>query len=308
MHIQTTQRLLLVDGSSYLYRAYHAMPDLKNSQGLYTGALYGLVSMLRKLKETYASTYCACIFDHKAKTFRHDIYGDYKATRAKMPENLIMQLEYADNLVNAMGWPILRIEGVEADDIIGTLACKASLHMQVLIATGDKDMAQLVTSNIHLIDTMKNTYMDIEGVKGKFDLLPNQIIDYLTLMGDTSDNIPGIDKVGPKTAVKWLKEYDNLDNIIQNAQNIKGIVGENLRSSLEWLPIGKKLVTINTDCIRELNQHIENWQSWRPFLHKDENIEVLKNIFTQLEFKGWLKEIEKQQTNLNHSEIGRAHV
>jgi len=295
--MNTIQRLLLVDGSSYLYRAFHAMPELKNSQGFYTGALYGLTSMLRKLKQAFPSTYCACVFDAKGKTFRHDMYPLYKANRSAMPENLVAQLDYVDELVNALGWLIIKIPRIEADDVIGTLANYAKDHMPVLIATGDKDMAQLVQTNVHLIDTMKNTYMDIEGVKGKFELLPQQIIDYLTLMGDTSDNIPGIAKVGPKTAVKWLKEYETLDNIIQNADKIKGVVGENLRKSLDWIPMGRKLVTININCIQELDHNLPNWQSWRAFGQKHENQEILENLFNKFEFKGFLKDIQNTTAN-----------
>ena len=295
--MNTIQRLLLVDGSSYLYRAFHAMPELKNSQGFYTGALYGLTSMLRKLKQAFPSTYCACVFDAKGKTFRHGMYPLYKANRSAMPENLVAQLDYVDELVNALGWLIIKIPRIEADDVIGTLANYAKDHMPVLIATGDKDMAQLVQTNVHLIDTMKNTYMDIEGVKGKFELLPQQIIDYLTLMGDTSDNIPGIAKVGPKTAVKWLKEYETLDNIIQNADKIKGVVGENLRKSLDWIPMGRKLVTININCIQELDHNLPNWQSWRAFGQKHENQEILENLFNKFEFKGFLKDIQNTTAN-----------
>jgi DNA polymerase I len=301
------QRLLLVDGSNYLYRAYHAMSDLKNSQGLHTGALYGLTSMLRKLKQAYPSTYCACIFDHKDKTFRHDLYSAYKANRPPMPPQLAEQLVYVDELIQALGWPIVRISGVEADDIMGTLAHFAQQHMPVLIATGDKDMAQLVNDNIHLIDTMKNTYMDIQGVQGKFDLEPKQIIDYLALMGDTSDNVPGISKVGPKTAVKWLKQYQTLDNIIANAHVFTGVVGDNLRAGLNWLSMSKALVTIKLDCDAELEAQIPQWQSWRPFSDKAENHANLKQLFQQFEFKGWLKEIEKlEQSNLEKSEKGEA--
>ncbi len=293
-------RLLIVDGSSYLYRAYHAMMDLKNSHGLHTGALYGLVSMLRKLKEAYPSTYCACIFDDKEKTFRHDMYPQYKANRPPMPQALIEQLEHVDELVKGLGWLIIRIPKIEADDVIGTLAKYGQSYMQVLIATCDKDMAQLVNDKIHLIDTMKNTYMDIEGVKGKFNLEPRQIIDYLALMGDTSDNVPGIEKVGPKTAVKWLKEYDSLENIVTNAHKFSGVVGNNLRKDLSWLTMSKNLVTIKVDCEQEIEEFLPGWQSWRAFLHKDENILSLKDLFTKLEFKGWLKDIEKKETQHNN--------
>ncbi len=299
------QRLLLVDGSNYLYRAYHAMSDLKNSQGLHTGALYGLVSMLRKLKQAYPSTYCACIFDHKDKTFRHDLYSEYKANRPPMPTQLVEQLAYVDELIQGLGWLLIRISGIEADDIMGTLAHYAQQHMPVLIATGDKDMAQLVNDNIHLIDTMKNTYMDTQGVQGKFDLQPSQIIDYLALMGDTSDNVPGIAKVGPKTAVKWLKQYQTLDNIIAHAHQFTGVVGENLRAGLDWLPMSKALVTIKIDCITELESHIPQWQSWRAFSDKEENHVNLKKLFQLFEFKGWIKEIEKlEQQSENPEQSG----
>ncbi len=290
-------RLLLVDGSSYLYRAFHAMADLQNSSGLYTGALYGLTSMLRKLRQSFPSTYYICVFDAGGLTFRHELYPQYKANRSSMPENLVSQLQYVDTLVQALGWPIIKIKGVEADDIIGTLAKQAKEHMSVLVATGDKDMAQLVDNNVHLIDTMKDLYLDIDGVQGKFEILPEQIVDYLSLMGDTSDNVPGIEKVGPKTAVKWLKQYQNLDTIVANAANISGVVGQNLRNSLEWLPMAKKLVTIDTNCIQQLDEYNPNWHNWRNFEEKSENIDQLKELFTIFEFKGWLKQLQEVQPN-----------
>jgi DNA polymerase I len=296
------QRLLLIDGSSYLYRAFHAMADLKNSQGMFTGALYGLVSMLRKTKENYPSTYCACIFDAKEKTFRHDMYPEYKANRSSMPENLVTQIQYVDDLVKALGWLTIKVPTIEADDVIGTLSKHACPHMPVLIATGDKDMAQLVNHNVHLVDTMKNVYMDIEGVKGKFDLLPEQIIDYLALMGDTSDNIVGIDKVGPKTAVKWLKQYNNIDNILLNADKITGVVGENLRKSFDIVKLAKTLVTIDQNCEDKISAYVPNWQSWRDFSNRDEDSNSLREMFIKFEFKGWLYLLDKSRNNSSSNE------
>lgn len=286
-------RLLLVDGSNYLYRAHYAMPDFTNSQQMHTGALFGLVNMLRKLKEDYPSDYTACIFDAKGPTFRHVLYTEYKANRGSMPEELREQMSYIPNLISALGWTYLSIEGVEADDIIGTLAKQASQHnLDVLIATGDKDMAQLVEPRIHLVDTLNNRYLDIEGVLGRFDVYPEQIIDYLTLIGDTSDNIPGVAKVGPKTAAKWLKTYQTLDNLLLNKEAIKGVVGENLRQAVEWLPATKRLISIHVDCHDYIEQALPNWQTWHVFADKQESYNELAHLFKTLEFKGFAKQLD----------------
>ena len=241
-------RLLLVDGSSYLYRAFHALPDLRNAQGEPTGAIYGMVNMLKLLRGEYHAEYCACVFDAKGKTFRDDLYADYKANRASMPEDLVRQIEPIHALVRALGWPLLMIEGVEADDVIGTL-CKAAsaAGVETIVSTGDKDLAQLVDDKVTLINTMSNERLDVAGVKAKFGVGPELIIDYLSLMGDTVDNVPGVEKVGPKTAAKWLNEFGSLDAVIANAASIKGVVGDNLRRALDWLPKGRELVTVKCD-------------------------------------------------------------
>ncbi len=240
--------LLLIDGSSYLYRAFHAMPDLRSPDGRPTGAVYGMVNMLRRLEKEVQFDYSACVFDAKGKTFRDDLYPEYKANRPSMPEELAAQIKPVHEVVQASGWPLLMVDGVEADDVIGTLARMGeAAGFQVIISTGDKDMAQLVTPMVSLVNTMTNENLDQTGVKEKFGVPPERIIDYLTLIGDKVDNVPGVDKCGPKTAVKWLEEYGTLDNIIANAEKIGGKVGENLRAALDWLPRGHELITIKCD-------------------------------------------------------------
>ena len=242
------EKLLLVDGSSYLYRAFHALPDLRSSDGRPTGAIYGVLNMLQKLIKSERPNYLSVIFDTPVKTFRHEIFPEYKANRQKTPDDLIAQIEPLHQAIINLGLPLLAVDGVEADDVIGTLAVEADRRkVKTLIATGDKDMAQLVTENIHLIDTMKDHRMGPKEVEEKFGIAPDRFIDYLTLAGDTSDNIPGVEKVGPKTAIKWISEYGSLDGVIQNADQIKGKVGENLVSALDQLDLFKTLVTIKCD-------------------------------------------------------------
>ena len=237
--------VILVDGSSYLFRAFHALPPLTNSKGQPTGAVYGVINMLRKLREEYQPEYMAVVFDAKGKTFRHDIYKEYKAHRPPMPDDLKAQIEPLHQLVKALGFPLISVEGVEADDVIGTLAVRATQQKkEMLISTGDKDLAQLVTPHVTLINTMNNEVLDEDGVESKFEVPPERIIDYLTLVGDTSDNIPGVPKVGPKTAVKWLKQYDSLDKLLEHAEEITGKIGDNLRNSIDDLPMSRDLVTI----------------------------------------------------------------
>ncbi|HNI74385.1 MAG TPA: 5'-3' exonuclease H3TH domain-containing protein, partial [Accumulibacter sp.] len=225
--------LLLVDGSSYLYRAFHAMPDLRSSQGEPTGALHGVLNMLRRLESDPRAaglTYKACVFDAKGKTFRDDWYAEYKANRPAMPDDLARQIEPLSQAIVALGWPLLRVDGVEADDVIGTLARQAAAQgLRVLISTGDKDLAQLVAPQISLVNTMSEEALDEEGVRGKFGVPPERIVDYLTLVGDAVDNVPGVEKVGAKTAVKWLNQYGSLDGVIAAAPDIGGVVGQNLR-------------------------------------------------------------------------------
>jgi DNA polymerase-1 len=285
------KRLLLVDGSSYLYRAFHAMPDLRNRAGEPTGAIYGMVNMLRRLRADYhtddvRSNCIACVFDAPGKTFRDDIYPEYKANRASMPEDLAAQIPHIHEITRALGWPIVMEPGIEADDVIGTLAHVALQQGfdEVIVSTGDKDMAQLVNDKVRLVDTMKNAVMTRDAVFEKFGVYPEQIIDYLTLVGDTVDNVPGVDKVGPKTAAKWLAEYKTLDGVVANADKIGGKVGENLQKALDWLPTGKSLVTIKTDCEFELRRHIEEQLKAHP-----ENNEELKQLFQRFEFKTWFR-------------------
>ncbi|WP_211451654.1 DNA polymerase I [Collimonas antrihumi] len=280
--------LLLVDGSSYLYRAFHALPDMRNAANEPTGALYGIINMLRRLRTDYPAAYLACVFDAKGKTFRDDMYADYKATRASMPEDLVKQITPIHAAVRAMGWPILMVEGVEADDVIGTLTVQAVSHgMQAVVSTGDKDLAQLVNEHVTLINTMSNETLDRAGVIAKFGVPPERIVDYLTLIGDTVDNIPGVSKVGPKTAVKWLNQYDTVDQVMANAANIGGAVGENLRAVLDWLPKAKELVTVKTDC--DLSAHMGLFPESLKAPEQDN--ETLIELYTRYNFKTWLRDL-----------------
>ena len=230
--------LLLVDGSSYLYRAFHAMPDLRNKSGEPTGAVYGVINMLRRLEIDYKAddgiNYRAVVFDAKGKTFRDDWYPQYKAHRPPMPEDLVAQIAPLHACVRALGWPLLMIDGVEADDVIGTLAREASRQeIECVVSTGDKDMAQLVDQHVRLVNTMNNEVLDEAGVLAKFGVRPNRIVDYLTLVGDAVDGVPGVEKVGPKTAVKWLTQYESLGGVVEHAAEIGGAVGENLKKHLD---------------------------------------------------------------------------
>src|SRR5690606_32011599 len=235
--------LLLVDGSSYLYRAFHALPDLRNAAGEPTGAIYGVLNMLRRLLAEQSAEYRAVVFDAKGKTFRDDWYPEYKAHRPPMPDELASQIEPLHAAIRAAGWPLLMVDGVEADDVIGTLARQAAPPgMTCVISTGDKDMAQLVCDKVTLVNTMSNEVLDMPGVEAKFGVPPALIVDYLTLVGDAVDGVPGVDKVGPKTAVKWLTQHGTLDDIIANADSIGGAVGGNLKKALDFLPLGRKLV------------------------------------------------------------------
>ena len=283
--------LLLVDGSSYLYRAFHAMPDLRNAAGAPTGAIYGMINMLRRLRLDYPAAYIACVFDAKGKTFRDDLYPAYKAQRASMPEDLVRQIEPIHEAVRAMGWPILMVDGVEADDVIGTLAVQAVEHgMQTVVSTGDKDLAQLVNEHVTLINTMSNEKLDRAGVLAKFGVPPERIVDYLTLVGDTVDNVPGVDKVGPKTAVKWLTQYGTLEGVIENAAAINGAVGENLRRALEWLPQARVLITVKTDC--DLAGHMVSIPESLSQLPEDRA--AMLDFFTKYGFKSWLRELNTE--------------
>ncbi|WP_175811580.1 DNA polymerase I [Burkholderia contaminans] len=281
--------LLLVDGSSYLYRAYHAMPDLRGPGGEPTGALYGIINMLRRMRKEVSAEYSACVFDAKGKTFRDDLYADYKANRPSMPPDLALQVEPIHGAVRALGWPLLMVEGVEADDVIGTLAREAERHgMNVIVSTGDKDLAQLVTDHVTLVNTMTNETLDRGGVIAKFGVPPERIIDYLALIGDTVDNVPGVEKCGPKTAVKWLAQYDSLDGVIEHAGDIKGVVGDNLRRALDFLPLGRKLVTVDTAC--DLAPHLESIEA--SLKTDGEARDLLRDIFARYGFKTWLREVD----------------
>ncbi|MGH8766957.1 MAG: DNA polymerase I [Burkholderiales bacterium] len=277
--------LLLVDGSSYLYRAFHALPDLRNRNNEPTGAVYGVLSMLRRLRKETAADYISCVFDAKGKTFRDDWYADYKANRPPMPEELVAQIETLHQSVRALGWPLLMVEGVEADDVIGTLAKQAEAKgVQTVISTGDKDITQLVSPTVRLVNTMSNENLDEKGVEEKFGVKPEQMVDYLTLIGDSVDNVPGVEKVGPKTAVKWLKQYGTLDQVVAHANEIAGVVGENLRKALEWLPQAKRLLTIKCDV--ELPVKLED------LTPQPQDTAKLAELFDRLEFKTWLKEVQ----------------
>ncbi|MGF6904324.1 DNA polymerase I [Paraburkholderia sp. GAS348] len=281
--------LLLVDGSSYLYRAYHAMPDLRGPEGGPTGALYGMINMLRRMRKEVTAEYSACVFDAKGKTFRDDWYADYKANRPSMPDDLSRQIEPIHVAVRALGWPLLMIEGVEADDVIGTLSTEAEKRgMKVIVSTGDKDLAQLVSDHVTLINTMTNEKLDREGVIAKFGVPPERIIDYLSLIGDTVDNVPGVEKCGPKTAIKWLTQYETLDGIVAHADEIKGAVGDNLRRALDFLPMAKKLVTVERQC--DLTGHIVSIEE--SLESRPESREELRDVFTRNGFKTWLREVE----------------
>lgn len=275
---------ILVDGSSYLFRAYHAMPPLTNSDGHPTGAIRGVINMMRKLQKDYPESQIIVIFDAKGKTFRNDMYPEYKANRPSMPDELRVQIQPIHDIIKAMGLPLLVIDGVEADDVIGTLAAQATeAKRDVIISTGDKDMAQLVNEHISLINTMTETFMDVDGVVEKFGVRPDQIIDYLSLMGDKVDNIPGVEKCGPKTAVKWLAAYETMQGVIDNADSVKGKIGENLRAALDFLPLSYELATIKCDV--ELEQDIADIET------QPANKEALLESFTEFEFKGWVAEL-----------------
>ncbi len=289
----TKHRLLLVDGSSYLYRAFHAMPDLRNGDGDPTGAIYGMVNMMRRARSELKADHIACVFDAKGKTFRDEMYAEYKAHRSPMPEDLVKQIEPIHAMVKALGWPVLMVSGVEADDVIGTLACQATqAGWETIISTGDKDLAQLVNPSVTLINTMTNEKLDVEGVIEKFGVPPERIVDYLSIIGDTVDNVPGVPKAGPKTANKWLAEFGDLDNLMANADQVKGVVGENLRASLGWLPQARQLITVKIDC--DLDPHLLSLDD----LHaKPEDAPLLRELFERYAFKTWLREVEKKLAN-----------
>jgi DNA polymerase-1 len=275
--------LLLVDGSSYLYRAFHALPDLRNAAGEPTGAIYGVLNMLRRLLADYKAEYAACVFDARGKTFRDDLYDKYKANRPPMPDDLGSQVGPLFEAIRAWGWPLLQIEGVEADDVIGTLAREADRRgMRCVISTGDKDLAQLVTDRVTLVNTMSNERLDPEGVKAKFGVPPERILDYMTLVGDSVDNVPGVEKVGPKTAAKWVSQYGSLEEVMRHAGEMGGAVGENLRKALDWLPKGRQLLAVKCDV--KLPFDLEELK----LAPRDD--QRLSDLLSRFGFKSWLKE------------------
>ena len=277
-------RLVLVDGSSYLYRAFHAMPALSNSHGEPTGAVYGVINMLRRLMTEYAPEYMAVVFDAKGKTFRDDVYPEYKAHRPPMPDELAAQTEPIHAIIRALGMPLLQIEGVEADDVIGTLATQAArAGMETLVSTGDKDMAQLVNPQVTLVNTMTDTLYNRDGVLEKFGVPPERIVEYLALVGDTADNIPGVPGVGPKTAAKWLTQYGSLEAVVAHAAEIAGKVGESLRTSLDKLPLARTLATIKCDVALPLAP--------RELSLQPPDQAKLRELYNRFEFKTWLSEL-----------------
>ncbi|MCS6787586.1 MAG: DNA polymerase I [Thiobacillaceae bacterium] len=281
--------LLLVDGSSYLYRAFHALPELRSPAGEPTGALYGVINMLRRLRREVPARYAACVFDAKGKTFRDELYPQYKAQRPPMPPELAAQLEPLHETIAALGWPLVVIEGVEADDVIATLArAAAQAGIRTIISSGDKDLCQLVDDRITVIDTMSNKTYDVAGVIERFGVTPAQVLDWLTLVGDAVDNIPGVDKVGPKTAAKWLNEYGSLDQLLARAHELKGVAGENLRAARDWLPQARRLLAVRTDV--ELPFGPQDL-AWRPPAQ-----ERLLELFTRYGFRSWLSELSAAAT------------
>ena len=286
-NLEEKDPIILVDGSSYLYRAYHALPPLLTSNNQPTGAIKGVISMIKRILIDHPNSPVAVIFDAKGKTFRHEMYKEYKANRPPMPTDLVEQIEPIHKIIELMGIKLIAVTGVEADDVIGTLADQArQKELDTVISTGDKDMTQLVCKNVKVVNTMTGELLDGKGVQEKFGVPPELIIDYLALIGDTSDNVPGVEKVGPKTAVKWLTEYKNLDGIVQNSKNISGKVGENLRSGLNQLALSKELVTIKRDV--DLNVTIED-------LKVQPTDEIgLNEIYEKLEFKSWLSKMESE--------------
>jgi DNA polymerase-1 len=289
--------LLLVDGSSYLYRAYHALPDLRSPDGFPTGALHGMAAMMKRLRDQYPARLGACVFDAKGDTFRNTWYAEYKAHRPPMPEDLARQIEPIHEMVRLLGWPVLTVPGIEADDTIGTLSCAAAKKGHaVVISTGDKDMAQLVDERVTLINTMSNEALDVAGVAVKFGVPPNRIIDYLTLIGDAVDNVPGVDKVGPKTAAKWIAEHGSLEGVMAAAATMKGVAGENLRRALDWLPQGRRLITVVTDC--DLTGHVGDWPAFESLALGPIDHERLLDFYKRYGFKTLLKDLE---TSLSRS-------
>ena len=286
---QPRKTLLLVDGSSYLYRAFHALPDLRNMAGEPTSAIKGVLAMLHRLRKDYAADYIACVFDAKGRTFRDELYPAYKEHRPPMPDDLRSQVEPLHAAIRAEGWPLVIIDGVEADDVIGTLVLHATQRqVRSIVSTGDKDMAQLVDDHVTLVNTMSQETLDEAGVAAKFGVPPERITDYLTLIGDAVDNVPGVAKVGPKTAVKWLTEYGTLDNLLAHADEIKGVAGDNLRAALDWLPQARRLLTIKMDVALPFD--------FDDLTLKPRDTDTLRALFERYEFRTWLRELDAAAT------------
>ncbi|MFV0601693.1 MAG: DNA polymerase I [Brachymonas sp.] len=287
--------LLLVDGSSYLYRAFHAGGDwhvtLPDGSRQPTGALRIMVNMMQSLTKEYPAAWAACVFDAKGETFRNALYADYKAHRPPMPDDLRSQLDPIHEMVRLLGWTVLAIEGVEADDVIGTLAkAAASQGIDVTISSGDKDLSQLVDAHITVIDTMSGKRRDAAGVESEFGVPPALMVDFQTLVGDATDNVPGVHKVGPKTAAKWLQQYGSLDALVADATNIKGAAGENLRQALDWLPVGRQLVTIKTDC--DLSSHVNGLPQLQALAKKPADTAALRGFYQRYQFNSLLKKLD----------------
>jgi DNA polymerase-1 len=301
------KRLLLVDGSSFLYRAFHALPDLRSPGGEPTGAIYGMIGMLRRLRADYPAEFAACVFDAKGPTFRDAMYEHYKAHRSPMPEDLVAQIEPIHEAVRALGWPLLMVDGVEADDVIATLAQQATERdLDTVICTGDKDLAQLVDAHVCLVNTMsrdgKIEVLDVPGVQAKFGVPPERIVDYLALVGDTVDNVPGVDKVGPKTAVKWLAEHGSLDAIVSKADAFTGAIGENLRKALPQFGLTRELLTVKRDCT--LDGHVASFET--TLAMREEDREELHHFFERKGFRTWLKDLDSRAVQARPNDIGKA--
>ena len=310
---QSRKTLLLVDGSSYLYRAFHAMPDLRAVPGdpasPATGAIRGMINMMQKLRKDVRADYAACVFDAPGRTFRDDLYPDYKANRSPMPDDLRAQIPAIHEVVRLLGWKVLHVPDVEADDVIGTLSCMATERdIDTVISSGDKDLSQLVNAHVVVIDTMNDRRRDVAGVEAEFGVPPTLMVDYQTLVGDSVDNVPGVDKVGPKTAVKLLREYGSLDALVERASEVKGAVGDNLRKALDWLPQGRALLTIRKDC--DLADHIPGLPQLEDIVIGGQQVDALKAFYERYGFKGLVKQLDTHDVppELIEEHLGRKKV
>lgn len=295
---ENPKTLVLVDGSSYLYRAFHAMPDLRAVPGdpasPATGAIRGMINMMQALQKEHPGDYVACVFDASGPTFRDELYPEYKAHRSPMPDDLRAQITPIHEVVRLMGWNVLNVPGVEADDVIGTLAATAAAQgVRVIVSSGDKDLSQLVNEHITIIDTMNGKVRDVAGVTAEFGVPPSLMVDYQTLVGDAVDNVPGVEKVGPKTAAKWLQEHGSLDGVVANADKIKGVAGDNLRKALDWLPTGRMLVTIKTDC--DLNGYVPGLPALDSLVLREREVAALREFYERYGFKGLARSLAEGQ-------------